>query len=284
MNSRQQFLALFRYLSFSSPWIWIFPVSFGVQPAIMFAVDTAWGSLGVPLASTAMLFTVPLIIAAFVFAPERYFSGTPGLTPQTNQQIQTYSGDFLLTRAIDRPVLFRSRTALFWALVLLPCALLFAVASWRPSLSVELPLKSPAIAEYYLQNLPGAEVVRTTKSTRVIASPRGKLALATGLSLASVCAAAAAQFAIYALLPLRWRKWIFWALSLGGMLFLQSISIPLFGGRFFGARWPGGQTSWIEVGVLWMGRHLGASLVLVAVCALGACLFAANRDKKVEYP
>lgn len=274
MKSHRQFLALFRYHAFASPWIWIFPLSFGSQSFIALMAGASWRSLSAPLSSVGMLIFVPMMIAAFVFAVEKVFVGTPGLTAQTHQQIQTYAGDFLLTRAIDRPVLFRARTALYWMLILVPLLALIVMTMWRPELSIEVPLKAPTNAEFYLAQLPGAEVTKTTKSTQVITSPQGRVILAGAIALLGIGAAAFWQVVLYLILPFRFRKWIFW-----GLFTLGVFAAPLL--MIFSPR---NEIGHFELLVLWMMHHAVPCLSVVALLVVVGYFFCAARDREMEYP
>lgn len=132
--------------------------------------DTWWG-LSMVLSTSSMMWMGPMMIAAFLFTPEVCtFSGS-GL--QTQQSLQGFSTDFLPTRAVDRPVIFRARAALFWMLILVPALILLTLAAWRAAISIEVPLQSPSAGAVYLETLPGAFIGKTTKSTETITSPTG---------------------------------------------------------------------------------------------------------------
>ena len=152
MKPFPQFLALLRYHSTASPWIWILPFAFGLQPLILIGMSTNWRSLSLPLSSVSMISIAPLLVASFVFAMEKMFGDNRWLTGQTHQQMQTFSGDFLLTRAIDRAALFRARVVLYWLLIALPFVCLFVLVLWRPALRIEMPLKTPNLADFYLSH------------------------------------------------------------------------------------------------------------------------------------
>lgn len=273
MKPLQQFLALYRYNAFASPWIWVFPVTFGVQPCMMLMMGSTMSSLTLLLGSVSMLLILPIMVAAFVFAGDKLLAGTPGLTPQTSQQIQTFAGDFLLTRAVDRPVVFQSRMALYWTLILVPLVAVIGLTLWRPELSLSVPLKAPSTASLYLAHLPGAVVSKTTEHSQVITSPYGRVVLAGVLALIGAASAAFAPILIYAILPLRWRKWIFWILFTGAV-FLPVLMIGNAGKNVGG----------FERLVLWIMQNPVTGTVAVAVLAAVGFAFCAARDREVEYP
>jgi hypothetical protein len=272
MKPRRQFLALFRYNAFASPWIWIFPFAFGLQPCISLMAGSSWRSLETPLAPLTVWAFLPMMVAAFVFAGDRLLAGTPGLTPQTYQQIQTFAGEFLLTRAVDRPMVFLSRFALYWMLILLPLLLVFGLTLFRPQISLNVPLKSPEKVEWYLSQLPGATVAETTESAKIISSPHGRVRLGAALVLLGVACATVWPAFIYAIQPLRWRKVIFWG------LFTVLVFLPV------GMIWISHGRGGTERTVLWIMNH-GALCALAAVgLAAASYFFCASRDREVEYP
>lgn len=272
MKPPRQFLALFRYNAFASPWIWVFPFAFGLQPCVSLMASSSWRSLDTPLAPLMVWAFLPMMMAALVFAGDRLFAGTPGLTPQTYQQIQTFAGEFLLTRAIDRPAVFRSRFALYWTLILLPLFLVLALTVLRPEISLSVPLKSPEKAEWYLSQLPGATVTGTTGTVKIISSPHGRVGLGIALVLLGTACATVWPAFIYAILPLRWRKVIFWG------LFSVLIFLPV--GMILISKGRGG----MERTVLWVMNH-GAICAFAAIgLAIASYFFCASRDREVEYP
>jgi hypothetical protein len=272
MKPPRQFLALFRYNAFASPWIWVFPFTFGLQPGLSLMSRATWYSLETFLAPLTIFGFLPMMIAAFVFAGERLFTGTPGLTTQTYQQIQTFAGEFLLTRAVDRPVVFRSRFTLYWTLILLPLLLVLGLTILRPEISLSVPLKSPEKAEWYLSQLPGATVTRTTETTKVISAPHGRVGLGVAIVLLGAACATVWPAFIYAILPLRWRKVIFWG------LFAVLVFLPV------GMIWISHGRGGTERTVLWIMNH-GALCALAAVAlAAASYFFCASRDREVEYP
>jgi hypothetical protein len=274
MKSSQQFSALFRYHALASPWIWLVPIAFGLQPAFLILIGANWVSLTLPMTSLMMMTASPLMVASFVFAADKIFLGTPGLTTQTNQQAQTYSSDFLLTRAIDRPILFRARSVLYWLLVGLPFLLLLALAIWRPALQIEMPLKSPNHAEYYLSHLPGAEIIKTTKSTQVVGSPYGNIGLAVSMVMFGLAAAAIWQAVVYLIVKLPFRKFIVFGVFMGSIA----------GGPFLMRRGSDTSISNPEATVIWVMNHQILCAAIVLGLAAASYFFCAARDQKLEYP
>jgi hypothetical protein len=272
MKPLPQFFALLRYHATASPWIWVLPFAFGIQPLIMIGMGSNWRSLNMTVSSLSILTTAPLMIASFVFAVEKMFGDNRWLTGQTHHQVQSFSGDFLLTRAIDRVALFRARVAFYWLLIMLPFVVLLALVLWRPELRIELPLKTTDLADFYLSHLPGAEITKTTKSTQVVTSPHGNVALGAALTLFGLAAGAIWQSFVFVILPWRFRRAVFYAVFLGGVM-----SGPLL---IRGSSTVGGP----EYAVIWTMNHLAICAVGVLILAFGSYLFSASREREVEYP
>ena len=270
MKPTQQFLALLRFQAFASPRIWIFPVAFSIQPCFSFMIgDTWWGGLFLPLSSSTMLFMIPMMVAAFVFTPELW-TGMAGANLQAQQNLQGCSADFLLTRAVDRPVVFRARAALFWILVLLPAIFLLAVALRWPSVSIEVPLKPPGAGRVFLETLAGASVTKTTSYAETIFSPTGRLAIIGTLMLLSIACSAFWQGFVFAISGLKFKRWIFFSAFVGviGFPFL------MFAGR----------NSPLETPVFLILKHPVAAVGLTGVFVAAAWVFSAARAKRIEYP
>lgn len=272
MKPLQQFLTLLRFHATASPWIWIFPVAFGLQPCIMMMVGDNWRDLAISLSSAPMLWMTPVLVAVFIFTPE-LFAGVRSTTPQTQQQVQSFSAEFLLTRPVDRSVLFQARVALYWILVLLPVVLLLALAIWRPAVNIEVPLKPPGSGAIYLENLPGATITRTTKSTMVITSPTGRLAIAGCVSLLAIGLAAFWQSFVFFISRLRFARPIFWAVFMIGIAGTPWLMIGHHNRRH-----------WLEGLIFWVLDNSVAAIGATALIVGLSWIYSSARSKTIEYP
>jgi|GEM_PF-6155314 len=269
MKPLQQFFALLRFQAFASPGIWIFPVAFSFGPCISLMSGDTWWGLSLPLSSSTMLFMIPMMIAAFVFIPELW-TGMTGANQQAQQNLQGCSADFLLTRAVDRPVVFRARATLYWILILLSAVILLALASRKPSVSMEVPLKPPGAGMVYLETLPGAFVAKATESTETIFLPAGRLAIAGTLVLLSIACSAFWQGFVFAISGLKFKRWIFFAAVIGVSC---SPFVLLAGGNHF-----------LENLVFLILKHPVAAVGLTGIFVAAAWAFSAARAKRIEYP
>lgn len=270
MKPLQQFFALLRFHACASPWIWIFPVAFGMQSCISLMTRENWGNLTVALAGSSMMWITPMMLASMLFIPE-LFVGMQGTTQQTQQMAQSFSTEFLLTRAVDRPAVFRARAALYWVLVLLPVMLLPVLSLWKPSISIAVSLTPPGSGAVYLQNLPGAAVTKTTKTTEVITSPTGRLAIAGALALVAVLFASFWQGFVFAIAHLKFKRWIFFTVFIGG---IAGFPLLMFAG----------QERSLEKLIFLIMNHPVAAVVLTGLVVAAAWAFSAARAKVIEYP
>lgn len=269
MKPLQQFFALLRFQAFASPQIWIFPVAFGLQPCISLMVGDTWRGLTIALSTSSMMWMGPMMIAAFLFTPE-VWTGAPGTGLQTQQSLQGFSADFLLTRAVDRPVIFRARAALFWLLIAVPALILLALAAWKAPISIEVPLQPPGVGAFYLEALPGASVTKTTKTTETITSPAGRLAIVSAMGLLSLVTAAFWQGFVFAICRLKFKRWVFFACV-----------ILVIGSPFFVIK---GRSHFLENLIFLILRHPVAAVGLTVIFVAAAWAFSAARAKRIEYP
>ena len=269
MKPLQQFLALLRFQAFATPRIWIFPVAFSFQPYFSLMTGDTWWGLSLPLSSSTMLFMISMMEAAFVFTPELW-TGMTGATQQAQQNLQGCSPDFILTRAVDRPVVFFARAALFWILVLLPAIVLLGVAAWRPSIAIEVRLPSPGDGAVYLETLPGASVTKTTSYAETISSPTGRLAIVGTLVLLSIACSAFWQGFVFAISGFKYKRWLFYTAVVGvvGSPFLML----------------GGRSRSLETLVFLILKHPVAAVGLTGAFVVAVWAFSAARAKRIEYP
>jgi hypothetical protein len=270
MKPFQQFFALLRFQAFAAPRLWIFPIAFGIQPCISLMSSDTWHGLTAAIASSGLMWMAPMMVAAFVFTPDLW-TGMQGTRVQAQENVQGVSADFLLTRAFDRPMVFRARAALFWILVLFPVIVLLGLAAWKPSISIEVPLQPPSVGTAYLETLPGASVTKTTKTTETITSPAGRLAIAGVMGLFAVVLAIFCQGFVFAINGLKFKQWIFFPVFI-----VVPVSYPCL------LIWRHGHS--LENLILLILKHPLAAVALTGLGVAAAWAFSAARAKTIEYP
>ena len=233
-------------------------------------ISDNWHNLSNALSLSIMLWMMPMIVAMNMFAPE--ISGvSTGSGLQAQQNLQGYSPDFLLTRAIDRPMVFRTRAVVFWIAVLLPAIGLLGLAAWRHSISFEILLKSPVARTQYLEGLPGASITKTTKTTEIITSPTGRLAIVGVMGLFSVVFAAFWQGFASAVSGLKFKRWLFRAVFIGGMVGYFCLLLL-------------GRGDSLENLIFLILKHPIAAVGLTGIFVAAAWAFSEARAKRIEYP
>jgi hypothetical protein len=249
----------------------MFPIAFGVQACIPFMFGDPWRNLDHADTFSIMMWMLPMLVAMTWFTPE--LSGiSPGTCVQAKQNFQGFSPDFLLTRAIDRPMVFRARGALFWIVVLLPAIVLLALAAWKPAISIEVPLQPPGAGAVYLETLTGASITKTNKTTEVITSPTGRLVIAGTMGLLSIVFASFWQGFFFAIQGLKFKRWIFFAVVVAaiGSPFLMIVGV--------------GRSHSLENLIFLILRHPIAAVGLTGLGVAAAWVFSAARAKTIEYP
>lgn len=225
MKTPSQFWTLFRFHAFASPWIWVMPLALGFQGFI--GMTRFYGDLDTALIFFNQLSWIPLIIAAMVFLPE-FFLGGAWTTAQTQQQVQTFGADFILTRAVDRTSVFRARGALFWCIIGLAVASWIVAAAFKPSFTLELSSRSGAVqnAGYYLQHLPGSFIEKTAQNGDVtIKAPFGNLQIKLLMGAAALFISAVWLILLPLISRLPHRRWIYWGVFIVGIFGLSFLPI-----------------------------------------------------------
>ncbi|HEV3272070.1 MAG TPA: hypothetical protein VGZ93_07810 [Candidatus Methylacidiphilales bacterium] len=155
------------------------------------------------------------IIATMVIAPEKLQFG--GATTVWNS-----GTEFLLTRAIDRPLHYRSKAVFLYVLILLAPLAGIIYSTKNPDLKVTE--YSQSAQQLCLSHVPGSTLERDPggSSSPLIVIPRGNILIEEWHLWMFLVALFAVQALILVLYPFKHRLWIFW-----GLLF-SSIFVPLF--------------------------------------------------------
>jgi hypothetical protein len=215
MNPTKQFWTLVKFQFLISPVLWFLPLIVGVSAFIPFFIDrnSAFHSSLSFYFQPNQTFFFAGIFGSMILAPERF---------QFNRlrQVMVASGtEFLLTRAVDRPVLYRAKAFLLYTLFLwMP----LAVAIYFLSTPDLLIMQSSKVAtQQVLDHVPGsvlAPVEAEAYGQPVIAIHHGNVLIAEWQISVLLAALIVFQFAIVFLSPFKHGKTIFWALCYAGLL------------------------------------------------------------------
>ncbi len=128
------------------------------------------------------------MLAAMIMLPE-FFLGGAWTTAQTQQQVQSFGADFILTRAVDRTSVFRARGALFWCIIGIAVLSWIGVAAFKPGFTLELSSRSGSVqnVDYYLRHLPGSFIQKTAQNGDVtINAPLGNIQIKMLMGVAAL--------------------------------------------------------------------------------------------------
>jgi len=211
MNKPKQFWTLLKFLTTINPTIWIMPLAFGVPfylPLLTSSISKTYHPGFMDLFMNQNLFFV-VMFGSIVLAPERFQFGASTLTA-------SYSGtEFILTRAIDRPVLYRAKAAaLYFLVLLLPC-LAIATALNNPDLIVSEYSKT--VQQECLAQVSGSVLLPAPKNRQpsLISIPRGNILVAEWQLGVYLITALLLQVLILILYPFKYARFAFWALFFG---------------------------------------------------------------------
>jgi hypothetical protein len=128
MNNTKQFWTLFRFQTTVNPFIWFMPVAFGLPLFVGSTLPNWYHATLSSLITTQNLFFVG-IFGTMVVAPERFMIGAANAAwnPGT---------EFLLTRAVDRRILYRSKATFLYVLILLMPLVSIGYSLDKPDLKV----------------------------------------------------------------------------------------------------------------------------------------------------
>jgi hypothetical protein len=213
MNTTKQFWSLFKFQTTVNPFIWFMPVAFGAPFLITGNFPSSYHPNLSSLLTVQNLFFVG-IFGAFVLAPERFLSGA------TSPAWSSSGTEFLLTRAIDRPLLYRSKAAFFYILVLLMPLIALLQSFKNPDLKVTE--YSDVAQQQCLSHVPGSflEPDPDGSSSPFIVIPQGKILIEEWHFWLFIISVLVVQALILLLYPLRYRLWFFYA------IFLSFIFVP----------------------------------------------------------
>jgi hypothetical protein len=207
MNPARQFWTLFKFQTTINPFIWFMPLVFGMSlflPLISGSFGKDYHPGFYSLFTNQNLFFVG-IIASMILAPEKFQLG------QANMFSNYYGSEFLLTRAIDRPVLYRARAAVLYFLVLvLPC---IAVLNSLKAPDLVVSEYSKIVQSECLSHVPGSTLLpsKYKKSPPSLVSiPRGNVLTAEWQFWVLLSVAISLQLSILILYPFKYGKVVFW--------------------------------------------------------------------------
>lgn len=190
-----QFRTLFRFQLTMNPVVWIMAAAFFL-PLLL----TGMGSKSLDLLVPSQNLFFIGFLGVFMLAPEVFYSST---TAQT-----AYGSEFILTRAIDRNILARAKSACFYLVVLaMPIAIL--AFSLKAS-DLQVNSYSKVEQQECLDSIPGSAITKNHRGAVTISIPAGNRLIAAWHCWEAIISAVAVQLLFIGVLPLPYRKYILW--------------------------------------------------------------------------
>ena len=212
MNTTKQFWALFKFQFTANPFVLVAPV------VMIIPLTTNWITRDFhPSLNTLLMNSSSFIYSVIIFmilAPEIF---------QRSGSVYASGTELLLTRAVDRPIVYRSKTFLLFLIVpLLPLLFVFQ-SSRQPDLKISE--YSKATQHYYLESLSGSTLSTEGKvSIPVISIPRGNILLKEWLFWTALAMLTTIQLLLAAVYPFKYRAYLLWAVYFG-FIFLPLLSV-----------------------------------------------------------
>jgi len=192
-----------------NPFLWIFPISFSIPLLAEFRqMPDYHPSLGLLLSDYNQFLIC--MIGAMVLLPEAFYFGSAAAS-------NVGGTEFLLTRAVDRPLVYRSRAANYLLLVSAVPALLTFHALFRPD--AQVGEYSRTLHDAVLAGLPGSTSapVGAHGELKPILIPGGNVMVHAWHMGTNLLIVMAVELTMFLVLPLagRFQRWVFWGLILG---------------------------------------------------------------------
>lgn len=224
MNKTRQFCALVKFQLASKPDVILLPLAFAVPyffPRLFSSVHNGNNTLESLLSEQRFLFFG--FLGALLLAPETMMSATI-------KGLLVNGAEFLLTRAVDRRILLRSRSALFYFLILIIPVITFLCALKNKGRQND----EFRISHQYIQvlgQMTGSSAASTYNHQKsvtytipeTITIPNGNILIKSWGLWMLVCTALGAQALVSLLYPLKYRRFIFWGIFVVGAFFPMSM-------------------------------------------------------------
>jgi hypothetical protein len=215
MNKIRQFVALLRFQMAINPFILFMPLALGMPYFLPFITSSA-RIYHPPLESLLSNQNIWLVglIGVLLLAPEL-------IRPGASNEIWATGTEFLLTRAVDRYLVFRARSAFFYLLILTIPIAAYCSTLRNPSLQITEYDKSSH--QKVLAQMPGSTPEKADRDGRsqTITIPNGNTLVEGWRLWWFMCAAIGAQVFVYLIYPLKYRKFIWWG------TYLVAVFLPL---------------------------------------------------------
>jgi hypothetical protein len=202
MNPRKQFWTLVKFQATVSPFVILAPVAFVMPMFFMWQQDLALSFL-----VQNQNFFLIWLFGALLLAPE-IFSSVAGA------QNIGMGAEFIRTRAVDKVIVARAKTAFFLFVALVGPAAVLLTSFGKPSLRVSV--YGTEIQNDCLSHVAGSVLEPNRHGNpNLISIPSGHVLVGAWHLWEFLVMAAVIQLVVYAIYPCKSRRYIFWALFIG---------------------------------------------------------------------
>jgi len=209
MNKIKQFRALLRFQAPVNPAIAFMPLALGMPYLLPFIISSQrhYHPGLQSLLSNQNIWLVGLV-GVMILAPEV-------LRSTTTNVIWATGTEFLLTRAVDRHLVLRARSAFFYLIILAIPLAAFLFALKNPD--IQINEYSKYSQHQVLERLPGSVLMPAGAGdyAKTITIPYGNLLVEGWRLWLFLCTALGSQMLIFLIYPLKYRRFILWGTYIG---------------------------------------------------------------------
>lgn len=219
MNTTKQFWALFKFQQSVNPFLILMPVIFAIPYVTTYFLDLGKDNYH---PSLSLLLSNPTfyligILAVMWLAPEILRKGGAN-------GLWTGGAEFMLTRAVDRRIVARSRLVFFYFIVLLVPLAVVCFSLGKPALTISE--YDSTVRQQILQDVPGSTMAPKDESKRseAITISSGEILVSTWRLWLFLASAVVVQALIYLVYPWKYRRAVVWTLYIV-IIFLPMLQI-----------------------------------------------------------
>jgi hypothetical protein len=211
MNKTKQLWALFKFQTSINPFIWFMPLAFSF-PLLQKFISTYQPSLSSSISNNNLFFVI--FLSVMVIAPDIFYTSA-------TQNVWASGTEFLLTRATDRRVIYRAKSAFAYLLILIVPLALFLLTPKNPVLKTTEYSKT--FREECVSKLPGTMLIKDTDDrTDQLAIPNGRALVDSWIIWTFLLAAIASQILLCIIYPLKYARYLFWG------IYFAVLFVPIF--------------------------------------------------------
>jgi hypothetical protein len=208
MNKSKQLWSLLKFQSTANPFIWFLPFAFAFPLLFSHTLPDSYHPNLSSLLTAQNIFFVG-IFGSMIIAPERFQLGAANAANP--------GSEFVLTRAIDRPIFYRSKAVFLYGLVMSMPLVSLLYALDKPDLKVTE--YSAAARMECIASVPGSTLEKdpSGSTSPLIVIPRGNVLVEEWHFWSYLVAVLGTQVLILLLYPFKYRILFFYTIFMGSI-------------------------------------------------------------------